>query len=114
MAAQSAEEAGVWMRRMRSAAAYGKVFGVGLEQHLHAAARPHLLPLLVERCIALLRAKALELEGVLRVGGSQKRMDQYRLAFDLLGDAPLASEPDKHTIAGASTYMHTVHAYRHT
>jgi hypothetical protein len=41
-------------------------------------------------------------------------MDQYRLAFDLLGDAPLASEPDMHTIAGASTYMHTVHAYRHT
>ena len=98
--AKSQEEVAVWMRRIRNGAQYGQVFGGGLDQHLDLAGRRGQLPFVVEQCIYLLRDKALDLEGVLRVGGSKKRMEQYKLAFNILGDAQLQNESDLHTVAG--------------
>ena len=100
LAGRTEEETALWIRRMRSAARYGKVFGVALEEHLDAAGRRGQLPVVVEQCIELLRAKGLGLEGVLRVGGSKKRMEEYKLAFDMLGEAALGNETDMHTVAG--------------
>jgi hypothetical protein len=100
LAGKTEEETSLWIRRMRSAVCYGKVFGVPLEEHLEATGRRGRLPAVVEHCIELLRAKALGLEGILRIGGSKKRMEEYKLAYDVLGEAELAGEADMHTVAG--------------
>jgi hypothetical protein len=49
-----------------------KVFSVPIGEHLIAAGRQGRLPLVAERCIALLRERALNLEGILRIAGSRK------------------------------------------
>ena len=106
LAGQTEEETEVWLKRMRAAARYAKVFGVPLEIHLRETGRHKALPAIAEQCIALLRAHALELEGVLRVAGSQKRLQEYKLAYDLVGDAAIENEKDMHTIADLlKTYL---------
>ena len=51
------------------------------------------VPKVVEECLRLLREKGLSLEGVMRVAGSNKRIQEHKLAWDLFGSAALDAVP---------------------
>lgn len=100
LASKTEAEAEAWMQRMRRSSLFGKVFCVPIEEHLEQTGRQGGVPAVVETCVALLRQHALQLEGVLRVAGSTKRIEEHRLAFDILASASLHQEADMHTVAG--------------
>lgn len=58
------------------------------------------IPYVVEHCINLLRERALEVEGIFRLSGSQVQIEKYRNEFNCGVLVDLSNEVDPHTIAG--------------
>lgn len=58
------------------------------------------IPYVVEHCIQYIEAKAMDLEGIFRLSGSQVQIDKYRDEFNSGIMVDLSNEMDAHTVSG--------------
>lgn len=72
-------------------------FGGTLETALQGG---RLIPYVVEHCIQILKERALDVEGLFRLSGSQIQIDKYKAEFNSGVSVDLSKELDVHTISG--------------
>ncbi|KAJ7305277.1 hypothetical protein JRQ81_011193 [Phrynocephalus forsythii] len=92
-----------WVRFLRRAVGspLGVVFGQQLVETMVYEQRfgPHLVPILVEQCVAFIRKHGLNEEGIFRLPGQDNLVKQLRDAFDA-GERPaFDQDTDVHTVA---------------
>ncbi|XP_034546905.1 rho GTPase-activating protein 25 [Notolabrus celidotus] len=88
------------LRRVIGVPASG-VFGKGLKDTVTYEQRfgPHLVPILVQKCVEFIKEHGLDEEGIFRLPGQDNAVKQFRDAFDA-GERPsFPSDTDVHTVA---------------
>jgi len=98
-AGQSDNDTERWITAITSQASSTQVFGCSLEVHLRNSNSMSDLPVVAKRCIAAIKQRGLQSEGILRVAGSARRIQRLRLLFDVVGDYNMEEESDIHTVA---------------
>uniref|UniRef100_UPI0037E94C4D rho GTPase-activating protein 25 n=1 Tax=Semicossyphus pulcher TaxID=241346 RepID=UPI0037E94C4D len=92
-----------WVRAMRRVIGVptSGVFGKGLRDTVTYEQRfgPHLVPILVQKCVEFIKEHGLDEEGIFRLPGQDNAVKQFRDAFDA-GERPsFPSDTDVHTVA---------------
>ncbi|KAI3372271.1 hypothetical protein L3Q82_022776, partial [Scortum barcoo] len=92
-----------WVRTLRRVIGVptSGVFGKGLMDTVTYEQRfgPHLVPILVQKCVEFIKEHGLEEEGIFRLPGQDNAVKQFRDAFDA-GERPsFPSDTDVHTVA---------------
>ncbi|KAM8865855.1 rho GTPase-activating protein 25 [Synchiropus picturatus] len=92
-----------WVRSLRRVigAPSSGVFGKSLVDTVTYEQRsgPHMVPLLVQKCVEFIREHGLEEEGIFRLPGQENAVKHFRDAFDA-GERPsFPSDTDVHTVA---------------
>ncbi|CAJ1068354.1 rho GTPase-activating protein 25 [Xyrichtys novacula] len=88
------------LRRVIGVPASG-VFGKGLMDTVTYEQRfgPHMVPILVQKCVEFIKQHGLDEEGIFRLPGQDNAVKQFRDAFDA-GERPsFPSDTDVHTVA---------------
>ncbi|XP_042636775.1 rho GTPase-activating protein 25 [Orycteropus afer afer] len=101
--ASSQAEMEEWVKFLRRVAGTpsGAVFGQRLDETVAYEQKfgPHLVPILVEKCVEFIREHGLNEEGIFRLPGQDNLVKQLRDAFDA-GERPsFARDTDVHTVA---------------
>ncbi|XP_076006957.1 rho GTPase-activating protein 25 [Genypterus blacodes] len=92
-----------WVRTLRRVVGMptSGVFGKGLTDTLTYERRfgPHMVPILVQKCVEFITEHGLQEEGIFRLPGQDNAVKQFRDAFDA-GERPsFPSDTDVHTVA---------------
>lgn len=92
-----------WVRTLRRVIGVPSsgVFGKGLMDTVTYEQRfgPHMVPILVQKCVEFIKEHGLEEEGIFRLPGQDNAVKQFRDAFDA-GERPsFPSDTDVHTVA---------------
>lgn len=101
------EEANLWLDQLRLSCqdsdesidnvVQNTYFGAPLEKALTDGRQ---VPYIVEHCIKYIEEKAMEVEGIFRLSGSQVQIDRYRDEFNSGVMVDLSNEIDAHTVSG--------------
>ncbi|KAM6944987.1 rho GTPase-activating protein 25 [Lycodopsis pacificus] len=92
-----------WVRTLRRVIGVptSGVFGKGLMDTITYDQRfgPHMVPILVQKCVEFIKEHGLDEEGIFRLPGQDNAVKQFRDAFDA-GERPsFPSDTDVHTVA---------------
>ncbi|XP_034396692.1 rho GTPase-activating protein 25 isoform X2 [Cyclopterus lumpus] len=92
-----------WVRTLRRVIGVptSGVFGKGLMDTVTYEQRfgPHMVPILVQKCVEFIKEHGLDEEGIFRLPGQDNAVKQFRDAFDA-GERPsFPSDTDVHTVA---------------
>ncbi|XP_041854956.1 rho GTPase-activating protein 25 isoform X2 [Melanotaenia boesemani] len=92
-----------WVRTLRRVIGVptSGVFGKGLIDTVTYEQRfgPHMVPILVQKCVEFIKEHGLDEEGIFRLPGQENAVKQFRDAFDA-GERPsFPSDTDVHTVA---------------
>ncbi|XP_070760270.1 rho GTPase-activating protein 25 [Enoplosus armatus] len=92
-----------WVRTLRRVIGVptSGVFGKGLMDTVTYERRfgPHMVPILVQKCVEFIKEHGLDEEGIFRLPGQDNAVKQFRDAFDA-GERPsFPSDTDVHTVA---------------
>ncbi|XP_074526392.1 rho GTPase-activating protein 25 [Halichoeres trimaculatus] len=101
--ANSQSDMDEWVRTLRRVIGVptSGVFGKGLKDTVSYEQRfgPHLVPILVQKCVEFIKEHGLDEEGIFRLPGQDNAVKQFRDAFDA-GERPsFPSDTDVHTVA---------------
>ncbi|TKS77974.1 Rho GTPase-activating protein 25 [Collichthys lucidus] len=90
-----------WVRTLRRVIGVPTMFGKGLVDTVTYEQRfgPHMVPILVQKCVEFIKEHGLDEEGIFRLPGQDNAVKQFRDAFDA-GERPsFPSDTDVHTVA---------------
>ncbi|XP_061586419.1 rho GTPase-activating protein 25 [Cololabis saira] len=90
-----------WVRTLRRMIGVNGVFGKDLKEIVAYEQRlgPHMVPILVQKCVEFIKENGLDEEGIFRLPGQENAVKQFRDAFDA-GERPsFPSDTDVHTVA---------------